>query len=68
MKQSGTYEEAQEAALREADQYYIEAFLAYRGNPEVRSTIVFYIRFTDKCEHWMPWSKDLHDTEQYELY
>jgi hypothetical protein len=64
----GTQAEAQEAALRDADQYYIESFLAYKGNPEVRTTIIFYIRFADGCEHWMPWSKELYDTEKYELY
>jgi hypothetical protein len=37
----GTSAEAKEAALRDADQYYIESFLAYKGNPEVRSTIIF---------------------------
>ncbi len=64
----GTSAEAKEAALRDADQYYLESFLAYKGNPEVRSTIIFYIKFADGCLHWMPWSKDLYDTEQYELY
>jgi hypothetical protein len=64
----GTPEEAKEAALRDADQYYIESFLAYKGKPEVRNTINFYVRFADGCEHWMPWCKDLYDTEKYELY
>jgi hypothetical protein len=64
----GTSAEAQEAALRDADQYYIDSFLAYKGNPEVRNTIIFNIKFADGCVHWMPWSKDLYDTEQYELY
>jgi hypothetical protein len=65
---AGTSAEAKEAALRDADQYYIESFLAYRGNPEVRTTVAFYIRFCDGCQHWRPWSKDLYDTEKYELY
>jgi hypothetical protein len=64
----GTSAEAQEAALRDADQYYIDSFLAYKGNPEVRTTVIFYIKFADGCVHWMPWSKDLYDTEQYESY
>jgi hypothetical protein len=41
----GTSAEAKEAALRDADQHYIESFLAYKGNSEVRSTIIFYIKF-----------------------
>ena len=64
----GTPEEAKEAALRDADQYYIDMFMAYKGNPLVRSSMIFYIRFADGCEHWMPWSKDLFETQQYELF
>ncbi len=64
----GTPEEAKEAALRDADQYYIDKFLAYKGDPQVRSSIVFFIRFADGCLHWKPWSKDLYDTQQYEDY
>jgi hypothetical protein len=56
----GTSAEAQEAALRDADQYYIDSFLAYKGNPEVRNTIIF-IKFVDGCT--LDWSKDLYDTD-----
>jgi hypothetical protein len=64
----GSPMEAKEAALRDADQYYIDKFLAYRGDPEIRTSVSFYIRFADECCHWKPWSKDLFDTQQYELY
>jgi hypothetical protein len=64
----GSPTEAKEAALRDADQYYIDRFLAYKGDPEVRSSMIFYIRFADTCCHWKPWSKDLYDTLQYEEY
>ena len=64
----GSPEEAKEAALRDADQYYIDEFIAYKGDPLVRSSMIFYIKFADGCYHWMPWSKDLFDTQQYELF
>jgi hypothetical protein len=64
----GSFEKAKEAALRDADQYYIDKFIAYRGDPQVRSTMLFYVRFADQCMHWKPWSKDLFDTQQYEYY
>jgi hypothetical protein len=64
----GSPTEAKEAALRDADQYYIDKFLAYKGDPQVRSSMMFYIRFADNCCHWKPWSKDLYDTQQYEQY
>ena len=64
----GSPAEAKEAALRDADQYYIDQFLAYKGDPLIRSSILFYIRFADGFHHWKPWSKDLFDTQQYEQY
>ena len=64
----GSFNDAKQAALRDADQYFIDKFLAYKGNPEVRNTMSFYVRFADTCCHWKNWSKDLYDTEQYELY
>ena len=64
----GSFEKAKEAALRDADQYYIDKFIAYRGDPQVRSTMLFYVRFADQCMHWKLWSKDLFDTQQYENY
>jgi hypothetical protein len=64
----GTREQAKEAALRDAEQYYIEKFLAYRGDPQVRTTIEFYVEFVDGSKHWKVWSKDLFDTIQYENF
>lgn len=64
----GTKEQAHEAALRDADQYLIDKFLAYRGDPLVRTSVQFYILFADGFKHWKPWSKDLYDTIQYEEY
>ena len=64
----GTWEQATEAALRDSDQYYIDKFIAYRGDPLARQSIEFYIKFADGCYHWKPWSPDLFDTVQYEEF
>jgi hypothetical protein len=64
----GSYEQAYDAALRDQDQYLINHFLAYRGDPLVRSSVSFQILFADGTTHWKPWSKDLFDTVQYEQY
>jgi hypothetical protein len=64
----GTREEAYEAALRDTEQYEISEFIAYRGEPLIRTSMEFYIRFSDGCHHWKTWSPDLFDTIQYESY
>ena len=64
----GNATEAEAAALRDAEQYYIDKFITYRGDPLVRTTISFYILFADGCYHWKPWSNDLFETTQYEEF
>ena len=64
----GSKVEAKEAALRDSEQYYIDEFIAYRGDPLIRNTVEFYIKFADGCYHWKKWSKDLFDTVQYEIF
>ena len=64
----GSKEQAYDAALRDADQYLIEQFIAYKGDPNIRTSIYFYIKFADGTYCWKPWSKDLFDTQQYEKF
>jgi hypothetical protein len=63
-----SHEEAYEAALRDADQYLVATFIAYRGDPLIRTSISFNILFADGSQIWEPWSQDLFDTVQYEDY
>jgi hypothetical protein len=64
----GTREDAYEAALRDTEQYEIAEFIAYRGEPMIRTSMEFYIRFSDGCYHWKYWSPDLFSTVQYESF
>jgi hypothetical protein len=64
----GSTEQAKEAALRDMDQYVVEEFLAYRGDPLVRTSLAFFVKFLDGTFQWLSWSKDLFDTIQYENY
>jgi hypothetical protein len=64
----GTLEQAKEAALRDTEQYEIAEFIAYRGDPLIRTSMIFYIRFSDGCHHWKEWSNDLFSTQQYETF
>jgi hypothetical protein len=64
----GSSEQAKEAALRDMDQYLVDSFIAYRGDPLVRTSLSFYVKFKDGTQIWVIWSKDLFDTLQYEQY
>lgn len=62
----GTFDEAKKVAMIDHDQFQIDRFIAYRGEPLVRTTVEFEVLFQDGTKVWLPWSKDLFDTVQYE--
>jgi hypothetical protein len=64
----GSYDEAYRLAMLDNDQYSIRRFVSYRGNPTLRTTMEFEIEFEDGSCVWLPWSKDIFDTVQYEEY
>lgn len=63
---TGGREEAERVALLDHDQYAVDKILYYRGNPEIRTTMEFFIRYADGDERWVTWSKDLFDSIPYE--
>jgi hypothetical protein len=52
-------------AMLDNDEYVIDSFLGYKGEPLERSKMDFLVRFADKTEVWLPWSKDLSNTVQF---
>jgi len=62
----GSLEDAKRVAMIDNDQYVMQRFITYRGNPEIRTTVEFEIEFADGTIVWLPWSKDLFDSVQYE--
>jgi phospholipid-translocating ATPase len=62
----GTKDEAYNLAMTDANQYVVDVILAYRGDPLMRTTMEFLVKFQDGSEHWKPWDNDLFDTTQYE--
>jgi hypothetical protein len=64
----GTKEEAFKMAQIDNDQYVITRFIAYRGDPDTRTTMEFEVEFRDGSHPWLPWSNDLFDTVQYEEF
>lgn len=65
---SGTREEAERIALLDYDQYEVETILKYRGNPEIRTTMEFFIKYKDGEERWVTWSYDLFNSIPYEEF
>ena len=64
----GTLADARALAATDAEQYTVDRFLAYRGDPLTRTTMYFLVRFGDQEEIWLPWSYDLFNTVAYEEY
>jgi len=64
----GKHGDAVEMAKLDQDQYDIEEILLYRGDPLVRTTMEFFIRFADGDTRWVTWNKDLFDSIPYEQF
>jgi hypothetical protein len=64
----GTEQEARQAAMLDNDQYELEVILAYRGDPEKRTSMEFEVKFMDGTIKWLPWTPDLFSTVVYETY
>ena len=65
---SSSREEAYQAALVDYHQYVIDKILEYKGDPELRTSLVFLVRFVDGSEVWLPFSKDLSEAVQFEEF
>ena len=64
----GKLEVAKAIAFADCDQHVVETILAYKGDPFKRTTMQFLVRFADEDLEWLPYSKDLFDTEAYGLF
>jgi hypothetical protein len=65
---AGSKENAEKAAMLDSDQYIIDQFLGYKGVHTKRLTLEFKIRFLDGDERWLPWSKDITETVQFQHF
>ena len=64
----GSREEAYELAKKDTDQFEVDSILAYRGDPEIRTTMEFLIRFMDGDQTWLPYSQDIFQMQQFETF
>ena len=65
---TGSREEAYKAALLDADQFVIRRIHYWRGNPEKRSEMFFFVEFDDGDKVLLPYSKDLSSAVQFEEF
>jgi len=64
----GSQADAFNAAQLDADQFLVESIIQYRGDPHLRTTMEFLVRFVDGTEHWIPYSDDITSTVHYEIF
>ena len=65
---NGNSQQAYSSALRDNNQYSIHSILAYRGDPLLRTTMSFHVKFDDDTIVWKNWNNDLYNTVPYESY
>jgi hypothetical protein len=63
-----TYEEAYNAALVDYEQYVVDSILRYKGDPERRTSMTFLVKFADNSESWLPYSRNISETIQFEQF
>jgi hypothetical protein len=61
----GSKESAMEVAMRDKDQYLVKAITAWKGDPNKRSRMKFWVQYDDGDEMWVSYKADLVDNEQY---
>jgi hypothetical protein len=64
----GTEAEAKAMALLDKNQYLIKEVQAYRGDPVTRTTCTFLVWFEDNDLVWLPFSTDISNTMQFEIF
>ena len=65
---AGTMEEAVELALRDSDQYMIQAVTAWRGDPKERKKMQFWVEYEDGDAMWVHYKPDLVSNAQYQQF
>ena len=64
----GTHDEAFRIALVDYNQYEVRKIVAYRGDPEKRSTMDFLVLFSDDSQVWIPYNFDLATARAFQQY
>ncbi len=65
---TGSLEEAFDAARSDDDQYVIVKIVDYRGDPEIRSEMEFFVHFEDDDIVWIRYNTDLASSIPFQDY
>jgi hypothetical protein len=64
----GSREDAVDLAKRDTDQYDVDRIVSYRGDPETRITMEFFVLFKSGDSVWLPYSQDIFQMVQFEEF
>jgi hypothetical protein len=64
----GSHDDALKMARYDDSQYEVDRITAYRGEPNTRTTMEFYVLFNDGTHMWIPYNNDISSTLQFESY
>ena len=64
----GRRQDAFELVMIDGDQHLVDSVLGWRGNPDKRTTMEFDVKFADGDIVPLPWTPDLHSTQQFEVF
>ena len=64
----GRRQDAFELVMIDGGQHLVDSVLGWRGNPDKRTTMEFDVKFADGDIVPLPWTPDLHSTQQFEVF
>ena len=64
----GSREDAVDLAKRDTDQFDVDCIIAYKGDPETRTTMEFFVSFKSGDSVWLPYSQDIFQMVQFEEF
>jgi len=64
----GSRDEALKLAMEDVNQFEVDEILAWRGDPSLRTTMEFEVKFKDGDIMWKPWDLDLSSCQPFEEY
>jgi hypothetical protein len=65
---SDSFDDAYKAALVDHSQFVMDTIVSWSGDPETRSKMSFLVRFVDGDELWLPYGKDLCESQTFIVF
>jgi hypothetical protein len=65
---AGTKDDEFRMAMLNKNSYIVKTISGYRGDPEIRTTCEFYVKFHDEDTRWRTWDRDPANTVELERF